>query len=63
MLDRSLTILGGVTDVLSVRSFDVGELAAQGFDDVFGLIETQSCLREVGDAIGIGNGERFYLLR
>ena len=63
MLYRDLPVLGGVANILRVGTFDVGELAAQSFDDVFGFVEAQRCLSQIRYAIGIGNGQRIDLRR
>ena len=55
MLYGNLSILSGVANILRVRAFDVGELAAQGFDDVLGFVEAERGLREISDAVRIGN--------
>ena len=55
VLNRHLSILSCIADILRVGPFNVGELAAQGFDDVFGLVETECGLGEIGDAVWIGD--------
>ena len=62
LLYRDLAVLSGVANILRGRAFDVGEFLFQGGDDVFGFVEAECGLREIGDAIGIGNGERLDLL-
>src|ERR1700730_8372049 len=63
VLDRDLAILGGIADILRVRAFDVGKLAAQGFDDVFGFVQAERGLGQVSHAVGIGHAQRFNLRR
>jgi len=62
LLDRDLAIFGGIANILRGGTFDVGELLLKGGDDVFGFIEAERGLGQVGDAVGIGNGERPNLL-
>src|SRR6202522_92137 len=63
LLHRDLTIFCGVADILRGRALDIGELSAEGRDDVFCFVEAERGLGEKSDAIRIGDGQILDLLR
>ena len=54
----NLAIFGGVTDVLRVRSDDMGKFDLEGVDDVARLVEREGGLGQIGDTVGVGKFER-----
>ena len=58
LLDGRLAVRRGVTDVVGARPGDVREALAQLVDDRARLVDRERGLRDVGDAVGIGDLER-----
>src|ERR1022692_2257173 len=63
ILYRGLPVLRGIANVLRVRPLDIGEPLPERRDDVAGFVETQRGLRQISDAVGIGNLQVFHVLR
>ena len=58
-----LAILCGVADVLSVGSYDIGELCLEGVNNIPRFVQTEGGLREIGNPFRIRyfeGGHFFY---
>src|SRR5712692_3973718 len=63
MFNRNLAVFSGVADILSVRATNIGELLLEGSNRVFGFVEAQSRLGDIGHTVRIGHHQGLNFLR
>ena len=61
--DRLLAILRRITNIANVRANDAGKPVLECLNDVFGIVDAQRCLRDIGDLFRIGHRQIYDIFQ